>query len=98
MAGLALLLISLLLKWEGRKHNWALYPSFFLLVTTFAALILLALSQFKAMGPAKTSEARMAALLVGLIAVVLLVAAAFLIADGWKALRKKQPAPAKKTV
>jgi len=96
MAGLALLLIALWLKSEGRKNAWALYPSFFMLVTTFAALILLAMNQFKAMGVAKTTEARTAALLVGVIAVVLLAAAAFLIYDGLKALGKKQPTPAKK--
>jgi len=96
MAGLALLLIALWLKSEGRKNTWALYPSFFMLVTTFAALILLAVNQFKAMGVAKTSEARIAALLVGVIAAVLLGAAAFLIADGLKALGKKQPQAAKK--
>ncbi len=92
MAGLALLLISLWLKSEGRKNTWALYPSFFMLVTTFTALILLALNQFKAMGVAKTTETRLAALLVGVIAVVLLGAAVFLIYDGLKALRKKEPA------
>jgi carbon starvation protein len=92
MAGLALLLISLWLKSEGRKNTWALYPSFFMLVTTFAALILLAVNQFKAMGVAKTTETRLAALLVAVIAVVLLGAAVFLIYDGLKALRKKEPA------
>jgi carbon starvation protein len=96
MAGLALLLIALWLKSEGKKNGWALYPSFFMLVTTFAALILLGLNQFKAMGVAKTTESRLAAMLVALIAVVLLVAAAFLIADGLKALRKKAQAATKK--
>jgi carbon starvation protein len=95
MAGLALLLIALWLKSEGRKNTWALYPSFFMLVTTFVALILLGVNQFRAMGVAKTTETRLAALLVALIAVVLLAAAAFLITDGLKALRKK-PEPTKK--
>lgn len=92
MAGLALLLVALWLKSEGRKNGWALYPSFFMLLTTFVALILLAVNQFKAMGVAKTGEARTAALLVGLIAVVLLGASVFLISDGLKALRKKAQA------
>ena len=96
MAGLALLLISLWLRSEGKKHGWALYPSIFMLVTTLAALLLLAYNQFKAFGTAKTSQAAIAALLVGIIAAVLVVAAAFLIADGAAALRKKVAQPAKK--
>jgi carbon starvation protein len=96
MAGLALLLISLWLKSEGKKHSWSLYPSIFMLVTTIAALALLALNQFKVMGTAKTTEASIAALLVGIIAVVLIVAAAFLVMDGWKALQKPRAEPAKK--
>ncbi|MBM4430948.1 MAG: hypothetical protein FJ026_11475 [Chloroflexi bacterium] len=98
MAGLALLLIALWLKEEGKRHTWALYPSAFMLVTTVAALILLAYNQFKAMGVAKTTEARIAALLIGLIAAVLIVAAVFLVADGVKALQKRKPEAAKKTV
>ena len=98
MAGLALLLVSLWLRSEGKKHAWSLYPSLFMLITTLAALILLAYSQFKALAAAKTSQASLAAILVGIIAVVLVVAAAFLIVDGWAALRKKVTAPAKKTV
>jgi carbon starvation protein len=96
MAGLALLLISLWLKDEGRKNTWALYPSFFMLVTTLVALILLAYNQFKVFGAAPTSQAALAAILVAAIAVVLIVAAAFLIFDGWKALQKKRTEPAKK--
>ncbi len=96
MAGLALLLISLWLRSEGKKHGWALYPSIFMLVTTLAALLLLAYNQFRAFGGAKTSQAAIAALLVGIIAAVLVVAAAFLIVDGAAALRKKVAQPAKK--
>lgn len=96
MAGLALLLISLWLKEEGKRNTWALYPSIFMLVTTIAALILLAYNQFKGVAAAKTSQAAIAAVLVGIIAVVLLVAAAFLIADGWNALQKRRPETAKK--
>jgi len=98
MAGLALLLISLWLKEEGKRHTWALYPSIFMLVTTIVALLLLAFNQFKAVGVAKTTEAAIAAVLVGIIAVVLVVAAAFLVADGWRALQKRRPEPAGKAV
>jgi len=89
MAGLALLLISLWLKAEGRKNTWALYPSFFMIVTTIAALLFLAyVNFFKKLPAATTTQASIASVLVGLIALVLVVAAAFLVADGWKALGK----------
>jgi carbon starvation protein len=92
MAGLALLLISLWAMSEGRKHSWALYPSAFMIVTTIAALLYLAYTNFfvklpQAIG-AGTVQASIAAILVGLIALVLIVAAAFLVVDGWKSLRK----------
>ncbi|MEJ5310637.1 MAG: carbon starvation CstA family protein [Anaerolineae bacterium] len=98
MAGLALMLIALWAMSEGRKHTWALYPAAFMIVTTIAALLYLAYTNFaKLSSPDITTQAAIAAVLVGLIAVVLVVAAAFLVYDGWKALRKPQPkkAPAK---
>jgi carbon starvation protein len=88
MAGLALLLISLWLKSEGRKNAWALYPAIFMIVTDMAALIYLAYINFmKLTNPEITTQGFIAAILLGIIALVLIVAAAFLIADGWKALR-----------
>jgi carbon starvation protein len=88
MAGLALLLISLWLKSEGRKNTWALYPSFFMIVTDLAALLYLAYTNFfRSLPKATTVQASLAAILVGIIALVLVVAAAFLVVDGWKALR-----------
>jgi len=88
MAGLALLLISLWLKAEGRKNTWALYPSFFMIVTTVAALLYLAYTNlFIKLPGAATAQAGIASALVGIIALVLVVAAAFLIVDGWKALQ-----------
>jgi carbon starvation protein len=98
MAGLALLLISLWLRAEGKKNAWALYPSFFMIVTTIFALLYLAyLNFFKALPAADTAQKSIAAVLVGVIALVLIVAAAFLIVDGWKALqapRKEEAAEA----
>jgi carbon starvation protein len=88
MAGLALLLIALWLKSEGRKNNWALYPAIFMIVTTMAALIYLAYTNFKKLAnPEITTQGFIASILLGLIAVVLIIAAAILIWDGWKALR-----------
>jgi carbon starvation protein len=98
MAGLALLLIALWAMSEGRKHTWALYPSIFMIVTTLAALLYLAYTNFfiKLPGAAST-QAAVAAILVGIIALVLVVAAGFLVIDGWKALqapRKEEAAEA----
>jgi carbon starvation protein len=88
MAGLALLLIALWLKSEGRKNSWALYPAIFMIITDMAALIYLAYTNFKKLAtPDLTTQALIASILLGIIAVVLIVAAAILIFDGWKALR-----------
>jgi carbon starvation protein len=94
MAGLALLLIALWLKSEGRKNSWALYPAMFMIITDMAALIFLAYSNFSKLGGDLTTQGLIAALILGIIAVVLIVAAAVLIYDGWKALR----APTKEAV
>ena len=89
MAGLALLLISLWLKEEGRKNSWALIPAAFMIVTTLAALIYLAYTNFaKLATPDITTQAAIASVLVGVIGVVLILAAVFLIVDGIKALLK----------
>ena len=89
MAGLALLLITLWLMSEGRKHAWALYPAIFMIVTTIAALLYLAYVNLLKKLPAATSvQASLASALVGIICLVLVVAAAVLIADGWKAIQK----------
>jgi carbon starvation protein len=91
MAGLALLLIALWAMSEGRKHIWALYPAAFMIVTTLAALLYLAYDNFFVkLAKATTTQAGIAAVLVGVIALVLVVAAVFLVYDGWKALRKPQ--------
>jgi carbon starvation protein len=88
MAGLALLLIALWLKSEGRKNTWALYPAIFMIVTDMAALIYLAYVNFtKLANPEITTQGFIASTLLGIIALVLIVAAAILINDGWKALR-----------
>jgi carbon starvation protein len=96
MAGLALLLVSLWLKSEGRKNGWALYPAVFMIITTLAALVFLAYSSFMKMAAAANTQAFVASLILGLIAVVLIIAALFLIADGWKALRAERKEPAVK--
>jgi carbon starvation protein len=97
MAGLALLLISLWLKSEGRKNGWALYPAIFMIITDMAALIYLAYVNIMKLGGAEiTTQGFIAAILLAIIAIVLIIAAAFLIYDAWLALRapRKEPAGA----
>ncbi len=99
MAGLALLLIALWAMSEGRRYTWALLPSLFMLVTTFAALLYLTYTNFARLGAAKiTPQAFIASLLVGLIAVVLLAAALVLAVDGLKALARPKGQAEARTV
>jgi hypothetical protein len=69
-----------------------------MIVTDMAALIYLAYTRLLVKLPAAdTTQAVLANLIVGIIALVLIVAAAFLIVDGWKALqapRKEEAAEA----
>ena len=101
MAGLALLLVSLWLMSEGRKHAWALYPAIFMIVTTIAALLYVAFTNLATKLPAAlaggNTQGAIASGLIGLICVVLVVAALVLIWDGWQAIqraRKEAPAEA----
>ena len=100
MAGLALLLVSLWLMSEGRKHAWALYPAIFMIVTTIAALLYVAYTQLVTKLPAAlqggNTQGAFASGLIGLICLVLVVAALVLIMDGWQAIQRAQKeAPAK---
>jgi carbon starvation protein len=89
MAGLALLLITLWLMSEGRKHAWAFYPAIFMIVTTVAALLYLAyVNLVKKLPAAASVQASLASLLVGIICLVLVIAAAFMIVDGWQAIQR----------
>jgi carbon starvation protein len=89
LAGLALLLISLWLMSEGRKHTWAFYPAIFMIVTDLAALLWIAYTNLVVKLPAAASvQAALASALVGIICLVLVVAAAFLVVDGWQALQR----------
>jgi carbon starvation protein len=100
MAGLALLLVSLWLMSEGRRHAWALYPSIFMIVTTVAALLYVAYTNLITKLPAAlaggNTQGAIASGLIGLICLVLVVTAIVLIVDGWQAIqRARKEAPAK---
>jgi carbon starvation protein len=96
MAGLALLLVSLWLLSEGRRHTWALYPAIFLIVTDIAALLYVAYVNLIVKLPAaETTQAMTANILIGAICLVLVAAALVLVSDGWKALQEaRRPKPA----
>jgi len=97
MAGLALLLVSLWLMSEGRKHAWALYPAIFMIVTTIAALLYVAFTNLATKLPAAlaggNTQGAIASGLIGLICVVLVVAALVLIVDGWQAIQRARKEP-----
>ncbi len=99
MAGLALLLVSLWLMSEGRKHAWALYPAIFMIVTTLAALLYVAytnLIKVPAALAAGNLQGFLATGLIGIICLVLVVAALILVVDGWRAIqRARKGAPVK---
>jgi carbon starvation protein len=90
MAGLALLLVSLWLMSEGKKHTWALYPAIFMIVTDIAALLFIAYNSFFKSLPnateAANTEGAIAAAIIGTICVVLVLAALVLIVDAWRAI------------
>ncbi|OGO20209.1 MAG: hypothetical protein A2Z14_10695, partial [Chloroflexi bacterium RBG_16_48_8] len=92
MAGLALLLVSLWLMSEGKKHTWALYPAIFMIVTDIAALLWIAYKSFFKDLPAATDAANTqgaaAAAIIGAICIVLVLAALVLIVDAWQAIQR----------
>jgi len=89
MAGLALLLVALWLMSEGRKNGWALYPAVFMIVTDIAALLFIAYTNlFKKLPAATTTQASVAAGLIGAICLALVLAALVLIVDAVAAIQK----------
>ncbi len=92
-AGLALLLITIWLAEEGKKHNWTFWPGVFMYVTTVAALLFTAyLSLF---GPTGTFGANPGGLafqignaVAALIGIFLAMAALVLAYDGLQSLNR----------
>ncbi len=89
MASLALLLVTLWLMSKGMKYQWTFYPFIFMFVTTIAALLYKAYESFFLNLPAsKTTETITANIIIGVIVLVLVVAALFLAYDAMKAFQK----------
>ncbi|MCL6429662.1 MAG: carbon starvation protein A [Anaerolineae bacterium] len=95
MASLALLLISLWLLSRGKNFQWSFWPFVFMFVTTIAALLWNAYSALLVKLPqAKTADAFAAQLIIGIVALVLVVAAGVLAYDGLRALFRARAAAA----
>lgn len=103
MASLALLLITLWLMSKGKPYQWTFWPFVFMFVTTMAALLYKAYESFfinlpKAAAQANPGQYTTAQIIIGIVSLVLFVAAGFLAWDGVQAIRRYRaelPKPAK---
>lgn len=107
MASLALLLVTAWLMSKGKQYLWTLIPFIFMFVTTIAALLYKAYEAFfiflpRTADPAKwkianVGEYTAAQVIIGVVCIILVVAAFVLAWDGIQALRNyaaKMPAKA----
>lgn len=104
MASLALLLITLWLMSKGKQYLWTLIPFAFMFITTVGALLYKAYEAFfinlpKTANPAankiaNVAEFTSAQVIIGLVSLILVVAALILAWDGIQALRRGRVAPA----
>ena len=88
MASLALLLISLWLLSKGKQYAWAFWPFVFMFLTTMAALVWNVYQAFFIKLPAAKGEAAVAQVIIGVVAIVLFIAALILAIDGLRALQR----------
>lgn len=106
MAGLALMLVVIWLRSEGRPSAFVFWPMVFMLATTTVALLITAYNLLVANVFAKLAAGKavdpsivFGNTLMGVIALFLVIAAFILVWDGWKAMQtargaKSQAAPA----
>jgi carbon starvation protein len=102
MASLALLLVTLWLMSKGKRYQWTLWPFAFMFITTIGALAYKVYESFlvnlpKAAAQANPGQYTVAQIIIGLIAVILIVAAFILAWDGLKAIQRyrSEATPAK---
>jgi carbon starvation protein len=90
LASMALLIASCWLAYEKKNYRITLYPSVFLFVTTISAAIWVSYGTIKHffVTPNITTDRAIGDWLTGLIALFLVVCAAFLIKDAFVAIRK----------
>ncbi len=107
MASLALLLVTLWLKSKGKNYQWTVWPFLFMFVTTIGALLYKAYESFvlnlpKIADPvankiASVSQFATAQIVIGVVALVLVVAALMLAWDAYAAFRTPATKPATQT-
>ncbi len=97
MAGLALMLVVIYLRAEGKPSAFVFWPMVFMLITTTVALLVTAYNLLWAnvllkMTTGKPVDPGLAAgnIIMGIIALFLVVAAVILVWDGWKAINGQQ--------
>jgi carbon starvation protein len=105
MASLALLLVTLWLKSKGKNYQWTLWPFIFMFITTIGALLYKAYESFflnlpKIADPtankiANVGQYASAQIIIGVVVLVLVVAALLLAWDAWKAFQAPAATPAK---
>jgi carbon starvation protein len=86
MASLALLLVTLFLVEKGKKYKVAIYPMFFMYITTVCALFYTAV--FKLIPGAMKGQKVFGNLFAAAVAILLIICALLLAYDGWKAFKK----------
>jgi carbon starvation protein len=96
MASLALLLVTLWLMSKGKAYLWTFIPFIFMFVTTIAALLYKAYEAFFLNLPkATTGEIVTAQIIIGITALVLVIAAVILAWDSLKAFQRYRTEAAK---
>jgi carbon starvation protein len=85
MASLALMIITLWLINQGKKHEWAFWPFIFMYITTIASLLYMGVFAFQqaAAGMKVTGN-----IIAGVIAFILIICALILGWDGWQAIQR----------
>ena len=99
MASLALLLVTLWLMQKGKSYQWTLWPFLFMFVTTIAALLYKAYESFVLNLPnaaalaekqkASVEQVSAANIIIGLVCLILVVAALFLAYDAYQAIQAR---------
>jgi carbon starvation protein len=96
MASLALLLVTLWLMSKGKAYLWTFIPFIFMFVTTIGALLYKAYEAFFLLLPkATTGETVTAQIIIGIVALVLIIAAVILAWDSLKAFQRYRTEAAK---
>ena len=86
MAAFALLLVTLFLAEKSKNYKVAIYPMFFMYITTVCALFYM--SVFKMIPAAVNGQKVFGNIFAAAVAILLIICALFLAYDGWKAFKK----------